>query len=247
MKFKIETIEQLKKLANINPKMILEASDESIVLNSSDPSRSIYFTFKTLKENFEIEKEKIQFLDFNSFYNSFKALTKKEKNTTVYPSLNISERDDIMFMDMSIDRSTLSIALAAQDLMDENTDGGVEDLKDFEDLVKIDWNLERATKFKNMLKVLTTSTPNEGFVRFTSDGSEVEISIVNEKQDNTYREVISYGENTLKTFSLTFQKNIFNIIPDGDYVITILNPGILEFDLISEDEKTKLTFQISKV
>jgi hypothetical protein len=241
IKYDTKTLESIKRLSNINPIVSLEIIEDYLVLFSNDTTGDISFTYKTPKEGFDFEREKIHFLSYPDFYSSFKALSTKTEN----PKLEIKEEDDQLFLEMSLGTSTMGVALDSGELIID-TDAGVKDVGDLEVLATIAWSAERDKRFKSMINAMTKS-PTEGLVEFTCDGTNIVITILNDRQNNSFKETISYDEDTLKSFSYRFHKNIFSIIPDGDYLMTIYDGGILELDIIyKEPDPSKLTFQTSK-
>lgn len=242
IKYDLKTIEFLKKLSTINPTLSLEIIEDSLVLFSKDITGDVLFTFKTLKENFDFGKDRIHFLNFPDFYNAFKNLSTK-KGT---PSLELKEEDDLLYIEMSIDQSTMGIALASEELVN-NEDSGANDLSEVEVYATLDWKSERDKRFKNMINTIARGTSNEGTIDITCDGTNVVLSILNNRQNNSFKETLGFDLDTLKPFSYRFKKDIFLAIPDGDYVINIYgkdSQGFLEMELQTEEgDPTKLTFQ----
>lgn len=254
MKYSLETLELFKKLANINPKIIIENIGDHVYVRSRNPSGTVYYTLKTTKENFEFPTEKLHFLNFVDFYSSFKVLS--NKNST--PKIEFKTKEDFNYLELSTEESKMGIVLDNGELFRNEEDCGIADLGEYkvvgvtkQTLEKDAWCVERHKRFKTMVSNITGTNPSQGTIRVSSEesddpkGAKICLDILNDRQYNSFKE---YVPNTIsgESFEFIFTKHIFTDIPDGDYVMTIYENGGLEMEMVI-NEDTSLVFQSYRI
>lgn len=232
IKYNETTISVLNKLAKIQSKLLFQKKEDEdgnsrLVVNAKTADSTIMFLFNTPIENFNFKGDNIAFYDFNEFYDLFDIFKDNKKL--------LQETDNIKIKSKGL----LTYYLADEESIKSKINGVKFENPD----VCFELTIDQLKELNKLIGKLGTKS-----VKFAYNEEDKQLDVKlfsgenSKEKDNTYQysiEPSQIGDDT-EEFSITIDKEIFSVLPENDYIVSIKSEGVIEFEHISGDIEYKI-------
>lgn len=223
------TVSVINKLARIQSKLLFtkkvsKGDDESerLIVNAKNADSTIMFLFSAPKDHFDFDGDNIAFFDFTEFYDLFDVFKDSKKI--------LQDEDNVKIKS----KGTLTYYLAEEESIKSKING----VNFVDPDVTFELTVEQLKELNKLIGKLGTKS-----IRFTYDENSKELEVKlfsgenSKEKDNTYQYNITpetIGDDA-EEFSITIDKEIFSVLPENDYTVSIKSQGVIEFEHRSGD------------
>jgi len=213
-------LELISSLTSINQSVAFErhADDEDrIISRAGDVNQSIVYIFDAPKEVFDFTGDECSFYNYNEFFTL----------------LSIFEDPDLVQDDVEITvseaRSKIKYRLTDSELIKK----GFTTVKFGEPDVSFVMDYELIKKIRTLSG---GSNINADRIKFTVSDNTLNYRLYNTKHHNTFDETLDLSDAEDEDFQIEVDMKIWNKIPMASYNVNLKEDGILELDMIREDD-----------
>lgn len=213
----------LNGLSQVNSSIFIQREEDKIIVNSVDNSESIFYSFKADGKSFTFDGNECFLSNFPEFY----------RLVNIYENPTIEQNHVDLVIKQG--RSKIEYRLTNPERADSEFDG-----VDFDDpSIQFKLNTQDIENIQRMIG--TVASGSEGFVQVSIDGTELKLTLGSFTHENTYSETYSDIKNDDdEEVDFKLSTNIFNILPRGEYHVSVDPVGLFCFELIHEQAEVKL-------
>jgi len=222
--YKLETLGLLNQLATtISSSIIVNKADGKIKVAHKNPPNTIVFAFEASESDFDFNGDEVAFYNFNEFYQMVSAFKD--------PKIAHSENEIII----SKSNTKIKYITSDSEMMDKVGKGiASKDTYDAQFILPED-------ELKNYVKMV--SLVGTDVCSFTSDGTQVNLAFTNKIHKNSFEKIITETIKIDPNLSIKIPSEIFTIIPNGTYTISIWSEKVVILELRSETISLKIMTQ----
>lgn len=220
----LKTLGLVNSLSVINEAVIFEKDEDgNVFINSANPGEEIIYQFSAPQNHFDFDGDECAFYNYPEFYN---LLTTYEKPTMVQDGMDVVIKEK---------KSEIRYRLTDPE--------GVEQVfteVEFEDPDAV-FTLTK-DQIKELTRIINKITGE--VINLAVDGDVITIKISNPKHKNSWKNEYELTESTDEKYDMNISADIFTVLPDGDYDVSILSDGLIRFVLKTEDELKDVKVEI---
>ena len=210
------TLSLINELSVVNPSIIFNKVDGSVVLKSSSADRAVAYVFTAPEEHFSFEGDECAFYNYAEFYKLFSVMDQ--------PEIKQSGSELVM----TKNRSKMKYRLSSPEIIPV----GFNSVEFDEPDVSVRLSAEY---LKKLYTFVSNSMLNANRLKLKGEGKELTLTLENSKSPNSYSEVIDLENEVGAEFEYTISTSIFQNLPSNlDFNFSIKEEGIVEFKLITE-------------
>jgi hypothetical protein len=214
LSYKIETISLLNQLASsISNSIIIKKNEEEngLIINRTNPSETVSFFFNVPSTDFDFDGNEISFYNFPEFFQLL-SVFKDPKITQDNNKLVISKNS-----------SKIKYVLSDSEIISEGPKGFKIDIEPNTIFELTDAELK---DFGKMIGLVGAERAN-----LKVDDNKLTVTLGNETHENTFEKVFSVINSDGESVGFNIPAEIFTIVPNGNYKISIWKDGIVIFEL----------------
>lgn len=208
-----ESLSLINDLCSITESIIIQKDGDKLLILRNNNSRSVVYRLILPKTSFNIEGDSIGFYKFPEFYQLL----------SCFSSPNILQASDNKLI-IESDKSKINYLLS--DI--ESLTKGPKKITFESPEATFELSSSELKELKKMIGLLTAKN-----IKLSCSKKNIDVTLYNSGHDNSFDK--TYECKSTEDFEFPIASDIFTVIPEGDYTISIMKAGMVRFSLKREN------------
>jgi len=208
-----ESLSLINDLCSITESIIIDKEGSDLLIIRSNNAKSVAYRLRLPANSFNVEGDTIGFYKFPEFY----------QLVSCFNAPNIVQSSDNK---LTIEKDKSKINYLLSDV--ESLTKGPKKINFVDPEAKFEITSSDLKELKKMIGLLTAK-----FIKISCSKKNVNLTLYNSTHDNSFDKV--YEGESSQDFEFPIASDIFTVIPEGDYIIEIMQAGMVRFSLKREN------------